>query len=64
MMRLHGSLSEDAALYFTHQNDAEFWNVWTWPAERNGFGINGKSAGGKSGIRSRAEVGSQRNDLL
>jgi len=26
-------------LYFTHQNIAEFWNVATRPADRNGFGL-------------------------
>lgn len=24
---------------YTHQNIAEFWNVATWPADRNGFGL-------------------------
>ncbi len=28
-----------AATYFTHQNIAEFWNVMTRPADRNGFGF-------------------------
>jgi len=26
-------------LYYTHQNIAEFWNVATRPADRNGFGL-------------------------
>jgi predicted nucleic acid-binding protein len=30
-------LREDAALYYTHQNIAEFWYVWTRPTVRNGF---------------------------
>jgi predicted nucleic acid-binding protein len=30
-------LREDAALYYTHQNIAEFWNVWTRPANKNGL---------------------------
>jgi predicted nucleic acid-binding protein len=33
----HGS--EPFALYYTQQNIAEFWNVATRPAERNGFGL-------------------------
>jgi predicted nucleic acid-binding protein len=37
-------LSEGAALYYTHQNIAEFWNVWTRPADRNGFGLDGETA--------------------
>ena len=28
-----------AILYYTHQNIAEFWNVATRPADRNGFGL-------------------------
>jgi len=28
-----------AVLYYTHQNIAEFWNVATRPADRNGFGL-------------------------
>lgn len=28
-----------AALYYTHQNIAEFWNVATRPVDRNGFGL-------------------------
>lgn len=28
-----------AVLYYTHQNIAEFWNVATRPAEKNGFGL-------------------------
>lgn len=27
-------------LHYTHQNLAEFWNVSTRPADRNGFGLN------------------------
>jgi hypothetical protein len=30
---------EGAVLYYTHQNIAEFWNVATRPADRNGFGL-------------------------
>jgi predicted nucleic acid-binding protein len=37
-------LNEDAALYYTHQNVAEFWNVWTRPAAQNGFGLTGAMA--------------------
>ena len=37
-------LNEDAALYYTHQNVAEFWNVWTRPAANNGFGLTGETA--------------------
>jgi hypothetical protein len=37
-------LSEDTALYYTHQNIAEFWNVWPRPADRNGFGLDGETA--------------------
>jgi predicted nucleic acid-binding protein len=29
-----------ARLYYTHQNMAEFWNVCTRPADRNGFGLS------------------------
>lgn len=28
-------------LYYTHQNIAEFWNVATRPANKNGFGLTG-----------------------
>lgn len=28
------------ALYYTHQNIVEFWNVCTRPADRNGFGLS------------------------
>jgi predicted nucleic acid-binding protein len=28
-----------AVLHYTHQNIAEFWNVATRPANRNGFGL-------------------------
>jgi predicted nucleic acid-binding protein len=31
--------SEGTLLYYTHQNIAEFWNVATRPADRNGFGL-------------------------
>lgn len=41
-------LREDAALCTmlndTHQNIAEFWNVWTRPADKNGFGLAGETA--------------------
>jgi hypothetical protein len=37
-------LKEDAALYYTHQNIAEFWNVWTRPADKNSFALTGKTA--------------------
>jgi predicted nucleic acid-binding protein len=30
---------EGSGLYFSLQNIAEFWNVCTRPAERNGFGL-------------------------
>jgi predicted nucleic acid-binding protein len=31
-------------LYYTHQNIAEFWNVLTRPAERNGLGLSTQEA--------------------
>ena len=37
-------LREDAALYYTHPELAEFWNVWTRPADKNGFGLAGETA--------------------
>jgi predicted nucleic acid-binding protein len=37
-------LRGDAALYYTHQNIAEFWNVWTRPVRNNGFGLTGETA--------------------
>jgi predicted nucleic acid-binding protein len=37
-------LREDTELYYTHQNIAEFWNVWTRPADKNGFGLTGETA--------------------
>jgi predicted nucleic acid-binding protein len=37
-------LRDDAALYYTHQNIAEFWNVWTRPTDKNGFGLTGETA--------------------
>jgi predicted nucleic acid-binding protein len=42
--RLERLLIEGAALYYTHQNIAEFWNVWTRPADKNGFGLDGETA--------------------
>ena len=33
-----------AVLYYTHQNIAEFWNVATRPADRNGFGLTAADA--------------------
>src|SRR5271163_1467504 len=32
--------AQGAELFFTSQNLAEFWNVCTRPAERNGFGFS------------------------
>jgi predicted nucleic acid-binding protein len=32
------------ALYYTHQNIAELWNVMTRPAARNGFGLTAAEA--------------------
>jgi len=32
-------LGDGAVLYYTLQNIAEFWNVATRPADRNGFGL-------------------------
>ena len=32
-------VGDEAVLYYTHQNIAEFWNVATRPVERNGFGL-------------------------
>ena len=37
-------LRDDTELYYTHQNIAEFWNVWTRPADKNGFGLTGETA--------------------
>jgi predicted nucleic acid-binding protein len=37
-------LRDDIELYYTHQNIAEFWNVWTRPADKNGFGLSGETA--------------------
>jgi predicted nucleic acid-binding protein len=37
-------LRDDTELYYTHQNIAEFWNVWTRPADKNGFGLSGETA--------------------
>jgi hypothetical protein len=37
-------LQDDAALYYTHQNIAEFWNVWPRPVHNNGFGLAGEIA--------------------
>jgi predicted nucleic acid-binding protein len=37
-------LEDHARLYYTHQSIAEFWNVWTRPAGKNGFGLAGESA--------------------
>jgi predicted nucleic acid-binding protein len=37
-------LREDSAIYYTHQNIAEFWNVWTRPADKNGFGLTSETA--------------------
>jgi predicted nucleic acid-binding protein len=41
---LESLLGNNAALYYTHQNIAEFWNVWTRPADKNGFGLAGETA--------------------
>jgi predicted nucleic acid-binding protein len=32
-------LAQGAALYYTHQNIAEFWNTMTRPTDRNGLGL-------------------------
>jgi predicted nucleic acid-binding protein len=37
-------LTQGAALYYTHQNIAEFWNIWTRPADKNGFGLDCQTA--------------------
>jgi len=37
-------ISADTALYFTHQNIAEFWNAATRPVEMNGFGLSVEDA--------------------
>lgn len=40
VMKAVNQLNEDGAgLYFSLQNIAEFWNVCTRPAERNGYGL-------------------------
>jgi len=36
--------SAGAALHYTHQNIAEFWNVMTRPVARNGFGLTAAEA--------------------
>ncbi len=41
LVRLVG---DEAVLYFTHQNIAEFWNVATRPVDRNGFGLTAAEA--------------------
>jgi predicted nucleic acid-binding protein len=33
-------IAAGTALYYTHQNVAEFWNVATRPIDRNGFGLS------------------------
>jgi len=33
-------IAEEATLFYTHQNAAEFWNVCTRPRERNGLGLS------------------------
>jgi predicted nucleic acid-binding protein len=35
----HAVVDSGTALYYTHQNIAEFWNVTTRPTDRNGFGL-------------------------
>jgi predicted nucleic acid-binding protein len=35
---------QGAELFYTSQNLAEFWNVYTRPAERNGFGFSVEEA--------------------
>jgi hypothetical protein len=38
---MHGcALAQGSELFYTFQNLAEFWNVCTRPAERNGFGFS------------------------
>jgi hypothetical protein len=37
-------LGGTARLCYTHQNIAEFWNVWTRPADKNGFGLSCETA--------------------
>lgn len=37
-------LRDDNELYYTHQSIAEFWNVRTRPADKNGFGLTGETA--------------------
>jgi predicted nucleic acid-binding protein len=32
--------TQGTALYYTHQNIAEFWNTMTRPVSRNGFGLS------------------------
>ena len=36
-------------LRVTPQNIAEFWSVWTRPADKNGFGLAGETAERRSG---------------
>src|ERR1017187_1656405 len=50
-------LREDAALYYTHQNITEFWNVWTRPVDKNGFGLAGETAArGNRQVRKHDDV--------
>lgn len=37
-------LSADSVLYYTPQNIAEFWNVWTRSVQANGFGLPSETA--------------------
>jgi predicted nucleic acid-binding protein len=48
-LALERLLSGHAELYYTHQNIAELWNVWTRPANRNGFGLTSETAEQKTG---------------
>jgi hypothetical protein len=42
---LNAFLTHGVAPYYTHQNIAEFWNMWTRPADkRGGFGMDCETA--------------------
>lgn len=47
LQRLAG---QDATLYYTHQNIAEFWNAMTRPLERNGLGLTAADAERQLGV--------------
>ena len=42
--------AQGATLFYTSQNLAEFWNVCTRPADRNGFGFSVSEADERAGL--------------